>query len=50
MTTNLYYDLRPVDQYIGGFPSTESGVELKILEKLFTEQEAELFPQSQHDA
>ncbi|MGB6063638.1 MAG: 4Fe-4S binding protein [Desulfomonilaceae bacterium] len=44
MTSKVYYDLREqLDQYASGFPSTESGVEIKILEKLFTEQEAELY-------
>ncbi|MBI4965539.1 MAG: 4Fe-4S binding protein [Desulfomonile tiedjei] len=44
MTAKVYYDLREqLDQYSMGFPSTESGVELKILEKLFSEEEAELF-------
>jgi Na+-translocating ferredoxin:NAD+ oxidoreductase subunit B len=32
-----------LDQYSIGFPATESGVELKILEKLFSEDEAGLF-------
>ena len=31
-----------LDQYSVGFPATASGVEIKILEKLFTEEEAEL--------
>jgi Na+-translocating ferredoxin:NAD+ oxidoreductase subunit B len=44
MTDKVYYDLREqLDQYASGFPSTESGVEIKILEKLFTEQEAKLY-------
>jgi Na+-translocating ferredoxin:NAD+ oxidoreductase subunit B len=44
MTAKVYYDLREqMDQYSMGFPSTESGVELKILQKLFSEDEAHLF-------
>jgi electron transport complex protein RnfB len=44
MTAKVYYDLREqLDQYSMGFPATESGVEIRILEKLFSEEEAELF-------
>ena len=44
MTAKVYNDLREqLDQYSMGFPSTESGVELKILKKLFSEEEAELY-------
>ena len=44
MTKQVYLDLREqLDQYSLGFPATESGVELKILEKLFAEEEADLF-------
>jgi electron transport complex protein RnfB len=44
MTSRIYYDLRKqLDQYSVGFPETESGVEMKILEKLFSEEEAELY-------
>ncbi len=44
MTAKVYYDLREqLDQYSMGFPSTESGVEMRILEKLFSEEEAELY-------
>src|SRR4030042_2173240 len=44
MTSKIYHDLREqMDQYSVGFPSTASGVELKILEKLFTEEEAEMY-------
>lgn len=44
MTAKVYYDLREqLNQYSLGFPSTESGVEIKILEKLFSEEEAELY-------
>ncbi len=44
MTEKVYYDLREqMDHYSVGFPSTESGVEMRILEKLFSEEEAELY-------
>ncbi len=44
MTAKVYNDLREqLDQYSMGFPATESGVELKILKKLFSEEEAELY-------
>jgi MinD superfamily P-loop ATPase len=43
--SKIYYELREqLDQYSVGFPTTTSGVEKKILEKLFTE-EAGLVPQ-----
>jgi NAD-dependent dihydropyrimidine dehydrogenase PreA subunit len=46
MTKSIYHDLREqMDHYSLGFPATQSGVELKILEKLFTEEEAELYLQ-----
>ncbi len=32
-----------LDQYSNGFPETASGVELQILKKLFTEEEAEMY-------
>ena len=32
-----------LDQYSVGFPATESGVEIQILKKLFTEEEAEMY-------
>jgi Na+-translocating ferredoxin:NAD+ oxidoreductase subunit B len=32
-----------LDQYSCGFPLTESGVEFRILERIFTEEEAEMF-------
>ena len=42
MSSRVYHDLREqLDQYSVGFPSTSSGVEMKILEKLFSEEEAE---------
>jgi hypothetical protein len=44
MPSKVYLKLQEqLDQLSLGFPATESGVELKILEKLFTEEEAEMF-------
>ncbi len=44
MTDNVYHDLREqLDQYGVGFPATESGVEMRILEKLFSEDEARMY-------
>jgi Na+-translocating ferredoxin:NAD+ oxidoreductase subunit B len=44
MTSKVYHDLREqLDQYSLGFPATESGVEIKILQKLFNEEEAEMY-------
>lgn len=44
MPDEVYNLLREqLDQYSVGFPSTESGVEIKILKKLFTGEEAEMF-------
>ncbi len=43
MDTDVYRRLaRHLDRLPGGFPPTESGVELRILRRLFTEEEAEL--------
>ena len=43
MNQDVYERLaRHLDQLPGGFPKTESGVELRILKRLFTEGEAEL--------
>ena len=43
MSDTPYLKLREfLDQFPLGFPSTPSGVEIKILEKLFTDDEAEL--------
>ena len=43
MNQEMYERLaRHLDQLPGGFPKTESGVELRILKRLFTEEEAEL--------
>jgi len=44
MVAAIFNQLREqMDQYSTGFPPTESGVELKILEKLFTEEDAEIY-------
>jgi electron transport complex protein RnfB len=43
MAEDVYVRLREfMDSLPGGFPSTESGVELKLLERYFTPEEAEL--------
>ncbi len=42
--SNVYEKLRErLDDMAVGFPTTESGVEMRILKKLFTEAQAELF-------
>ena len=44
MTLDIYRQLQErLDTYAVGFPATESGVEIKILRKLFSEADAELF-------
>jgi len=44
MTESVFCDLREqLDQYSVGFPSTTSGVEMKLLEKLFTAEEARMY-------
>jgi Na+-translocating ferredoxin:NAD+ oxidoreductase subunit B len=44
MTQPVYHRLREqLDQYSVGYPATASGVELKILERLFTEDEAQMY-------
>ncbi|MBI4768275.1 MAG: 4Fe-4S binding protein [Deltaproteobacteria bacterium] len=44
MTPSIYEKLREqLDQYSVGFPATQSGIEIKILKKLFTEEEAEMY-------
>ncbi len=44
MAKEIYQKLQEqLDQYSIGFPATDSGVEIKILERLFTEEEAETF-------
>jgi Na+-translocating ferredoxin:NAD+ oxidoreductase subunit B len=43
MNDQVYYRLREVlDTIPNGFPATESGVEIKLLKKIFTGEEAEL--------
>jgi ferredoxin len=43
MAKEIYRKLQEqLDQYSIGFPATDSGVEIKILERLFTEEEAEM--------
>jgi electron transport complex protein RnfB len=43
MTDDIYQKLaRHLDDLPGGFPSTESGVEMRLLRRLFTPDEAEL--------
>jgi hypothetical protein len=43
MPNESYDKLRDfLDQFSIGFPSTDSGVELKILKRLFSEEEAEI--------
>ena len=40
----VYEDLRDrLDDFASGYPRTESGIEIRILKKLFTEEEAKLF-------
>ena len=44
VASEVYYQLREqLDQYSVGFPATETGVEIKILEHLFTEEEAQMY-------
>ncbi|MBN1615546.1 MAG: 4Fe-4S binding protein [Deltaproteobacteria bacterium] len=44
MASEVYFKLRErLDEYSIGFPSSPSGVEIEILERLFTPEEAELF-------
>ena len=44
MTTDVYRKLATVlDTLPNGFPSTPEGLEIKLLKKVFTEEEAELF-------
>ena len=44
MSQDVYELLREqLDNYSVGFPKTESGVEMKILKKLFTEEDARMF-------
>jgi hypothetical protein len=42
--SDVYGRLRErLDDFASGYPTTESGIEIKILKKLFAEDEAELF-------
>lgn len=44
MPNDVYHKLREqLDQYSFGFPVTQSGVEIRILRKLFTADEAEMY-------
>ena len=44
MAAEIYHKLREqMDQYSTGFPASKSGVELKILEKLYAEEDAEIY-------
>jgi len=44
MSTEVYERLREqLDQYSVGFPATESGAEIRLLKKLFTEEEAGMY-------
>lgn len=44
MGQDIYLQLREqLDQYGVGYPTTKSGVEIKILKKLFSEEEARMF-------
>ncbi len=44
MNASIYEKLREqLDQYSVGFPATQSGIEIKILKRLFTEEEAGMY-------
>ncbi len=44
MAADIYRRLQQqLDQYSMGFPETASGIEIRILQYLFTEQEAQVF-------
>lgn len=44
MQTELYQKLREqLDQYSVGFPATASGIEIRILQKMFTPEEAQMY-------
>ncbi len=44
MTQDIYQRLRErLDEYALGFPATKSGVEIKLLQRMFTEKEAEIY-------
>ena len=43
MDDSIYYKLREIlDTIPNGFPKTENGIEIRILKKIFTEEEAEI--------
>ena len=42
--TDIYKQLaQRLDEMPEGYPATESGVEIKILKKIYTEQDAQMF-------
>ncbi len=42
MSKDVYRRLQEqLDQYSIGFPATDSGIEIKLLKRLFTEEEAD---------
>ncbi len=44
MSPDIYSRLRErIDEYALGYPTTESGVEMQILQRLFSEEEADLY-------
>ena len=44
MSTDVYRELQErLDTYSMGFPPTESGVEIKILKRLFSGEDAAMF-------
>ena len=44
MSGDVYHQLaRVLDTLPNGFPATESGIEIKLLKKIFRPQDAELF-------
>ena len=50
MSQDTYRQLQArLDQYSMGFPATESGIELKILEYLFSEEDAKMFLSMTHN-
>ena len=44
MSGDVYHQLaRVLDKLPNGFPATESGIEIKLLKKIFRPEDAELF-------
>jgi len=44
MTNNIYRELQErLDKYSVGFPATDSGIEITILKRLFSEKDAQMF-------